>query len=145
MNFYLKTFGVRTIQSTATPKDYTSDKTFDAVFALSFFSHMPPNTWGEWLEMLFSLVNPKGALVFTTQGMDSRKHIGNPLIPEDGIWFSPRSEQKDLDVREYGATIVTIEYVKKQVFSRIASGGELKIVRPAFWWGHQDLYVIRKF
>jgi hypothetical protein len=57
----------------------------------------------------------------------------------------PDSEQKDLDVHEYGQTIVTIDYVVNQVFSRIGGGGVFKMIRPAFWWEHQDLYVIQKF
>jgi len=140
--FLSHTFGVRTIQSTIKPQDYPSDRTFDAVFALSFFSHMPPRIWGKWLEQLFLLVNPHGFLVFTTQGLASSKFHGNPLIPDTGIWFSPDSEQKDLDVHEYGQTIVTIDYVVNQVFSRFRV--PFKLIRSEFWWEHQDLYVIQK-
>ncbi|MFC1850263.1 class I SAM-dependent methyltransferase [candidate division CSSED10-310 bacterium] len=143
--FLAETFDVKTIQSTTKPKDFQSNLKFDVVIAVSFFSHMPPTTWGEWLETLFSLVNPKGALVFTTQGMASRVHLGNPTIPESGIYFLAESEQKDLDVNYYGQTLVTIAYVVNQVISRLAGAGEFKIIQPAFWWEHQDLFVIRKF
>ena len=140
--FLSHTFGVRTIQSTVKPQDYPSDLIFDVVFALSFFSHMPPQLWGEWLERLFHLVNPKGFFVFTTQGLGSGKFHGNPIIPDSGIWFLPDSEQKDLDAHEYGQTIVTIDYVVNQVFSRLRV--PFKLIRSEFWWEHQDLYVIQK-
>jgi 2-polyprenyl-3-methyl-5-hydroxy-6-metoxy-1,4-benzoquinol methylase len=140
--FLSQTLQIRAIQSTTEPQHFPSDENFDVVFALSFFSHIPPPTWGHWLETLFHLVNPGGVLVFTTQGMESRKYFGNPDIPDSGIWFLADSEQKDLDVHEYGQTIVTIEYVVNHVFKRLKT--PFKIIRSAYWWNHQDLYVIQK-
>ena len=96
-----------------------------------------------WLEKLYSLVKEGGYLVFTTHGLKSRVHFGNPDIPEDGFWFSTQgSEQEDIDANEYGQTIVLKEFVDQEVSSRILT--KLTIFREGFWWNHQDLYVIRK-
>lgn len=140
--FNTSTFGVSTIQSTSDPKDYPSDVKFDIVFALSFFSHMPKQTWAVWLKTLFSLVKEDGCLIFTTQGLMSRPFHGDPEIPDDGFWFASNSEQKDLDVDEYGQTIVTIDYVVNEVCNTLDM--PFKMIRQGYWWEHQDLYVIHK-
>jgi len=140
--FISKELGVRTIQSSSSPDGYPMDEKFDVVFALSFFSHMPMQTWSEWLKTLYSLVKDGGHLIFTTQGLESRKFHGDPEIPENGFWFASNSEQKDLDVNEYGQTIVTVDYVTREV-SKVL-GVPVKIVKEACWWEHQDLYVVQK-
>jgi SAM-dependent methyltransferase len=140
--FLSRVFQVRAIQSTVQPQKFPSEEAFDVVFALSFFSHMPPSTWGDWLEKLFQLVNPGGVLVFTTQGMASRPYHGHPEIPDTGIWFLADSEQRDLDEHDYGQTIVTIDYVVNMVFALLET--PFKMIRSGFWWNHQDLYVIQK-
>lgn len=142
--FLSQKLGVRTIQSSSAPRDFPPHETFDAVVALSFFSHVPLAAWGNWLEKLFSLVKMEGVLVFTTHGVESLKHFGNPPLSQDGTWFAARSEQKDLDVQQYGQTITTIDYVANQVFTRVRDEGIFTMIRQAFWWDHQDLYVLRR-
>ncbi len=136
--------GVKTILSASNPTDLKIvHNQFDVVFALSFFSHMPDNTWGLWLKTLFDALKPGGYLIFTTHGMtSSRKYFGNPVIPESGMWFSPSSEQKDLDVADYGNTIVTPEYVKIAVKNILHQN--ILLMVEADWWEHQDLYVVKK-
>lgn len=142
-SFIHVTIGVKTILSANNPEDLEiENNSFDIVFALSFFSHMPEHTWGRWLKILYDKVTPSGYLVFTTQGMISRKHFGNPRIPDSGIWFIPSSEQKDLDVADYGNTIVTPEYVKRAVEDILHQ--KILYMAEADWWGHQDLYVVNK-
>ncbi len=142
-SFIDSAIGCKTILSATNPEDLKIENdSFDAVFALSFFSHMPEHTWGRWLKSLFDKVSPGGYLIFTTQGMNSRKYFGDPKIPDNGIWFKPDSEQKDLDVADYGSTIVTPEYVKKAV-ENILHQNILHMV-AAGWWDHQDLYVVKK-
>lgn len=141
--FLSEEIGSPTILSTSEPKNYPSNRKFDIVFALSFFSHMPITTWGEWLEKLFSLVKKNGFLIFTTQGMESRKYHNVPEIPASGFWFTQEnSEQEDIKTAEYGQTIVTIDFVVNEVWSRLEAPFEM--IRSAYWWEHQDLYVIRK-
>lgn len=141
--FIESVIGVKTIRSSTKPEDLGIENgAFDVVFALSFFSHMPDRTWGRWLGCLFDKVKPGGYLIFTTHGMTTWENYGKPAIPDSGIWFVPSSEQKDLDAAEYGSTIVTPEYVQRAVENILRD----KILRmnQADWWGHQDLYVVKK-
>ncbi|MBE2213778.1 MAG: glycoside hydrolase family 99-like domain-containing protein [Opitutaceae bacterium] len=140
--FLRDVLGVEVQQSASLPEELQLPCAFDAVFALSFFSHMPERTWARWLGRLYAALKPGGYLLFTTMGTSSRKFVGDPQIPPSGIWFHPASEQKDLDTAEYGTTLVTAEFVRKQV-SRL-NEATLIDERMAYWWGHQDLYVVRR-
>lgn len=142
-SFIESEIGVKTILSSTKPEDLrVRCDSFDIVFALSFFSHMPAHTWGRWLDSLFHRVKPGGYLIFTTHGMTTWVNNGKPTIPDSGLWFSPSSEQKDLDVAEYGSTIVTPEYVRKAVADLLHQ--DVLLMIEADWWGHQDLYVVKK-
>jgi SAM-dependent methyltransferase len=122
------------------PEDLALGRTFDVVFALSFFSHVPEATFGRWLQALFAAVSPGGILVFTTHGLASLPNFGNPEIPESGFWFVPNSEQGDLDRDEYGSSLTTPDYVIAELFRSV--GAPLAAFKSAYWWGHQDLYVL---
>ncbi len=141
MDFIGNRIGVSTHLSAAVPEDFSCSDLYDAVFALSFFSHMPKSTWRRWMRALLGPLRPGGFLIFATHGSESAKHFGNPLIGEDGFWFRPESEQKDLGTAEYGQTITLPHFVMTA-----ASGldAEPFLFRRAVWWEHQDLYVMKK-
>jgi hypothetical protein len=141
ISFLQNSIGVEARMSAHRPEDFAIDDRFDVVFALSFFSHMPRTTFGPWLKVLFSRLKTPGYLVFTTHGLESAKNHGNPDIPQDGFWFQPNSEQKDLSLSEYGSTIVTPEFVEREV--REQTGRSIFRYEHAFWWGHQDLWVVK--
>ncbi len=144
LDFIAENMDVKTLQSVSAPQDFDAGKEgFDAVFALSFFSHMPQRTWTLWLQQLMAHVAPGGHLIFTTHGMNSaRNHFGNPEIPDSGFWFTADSEQKDLDTAEYGQTIVRRSFVFDAI--RALPNSHLEVSAPAFWWTHQDVWVVRK-
>jgi SAM-dependent methyltransferase len=143
MTFLRQELHVRNCHLSATnPEEFKCPGQFDAVFALSFFSHMPAKTWTRWLERLYSFLAEDGLLVFTAHGLHSRRFLGNPTIPAEGFWFAANSEQKDLSVADYGQTVVTLEFVHKAV--RQSLNCSLALYREAYWWGHQDLYVVRR-
>jgi 2-polyprenyl-3-methyl-5-hydroxy-6-metoxy-1,4-benzoquinol methylase len=142
MEFIRNVLGVKTTPSNRIPEDFAAQDTFDVVFALSFFSHLPQRTFGRWLKALFAAVKSPGHLVFTTHGTASRHFLGNPAIPEDGFWFLPNSEQEDLPKADYGLTIVTPEFVFKEVLRQ--TGEPVAVYKHAYWWNHQDLWIIDK-
>ena len=72
---------------------------------------MPDTTWFRWLQTLYNAVSPGGLFIFTTHGYQSKKYFGFPALNERGYWFLPSSEQLDLDVHQYGQTIVSPSYV----------------------------------
>jgi SAM-dependent methyltransferase len=124
------------------PEELTLNRQFDVVFALSFFSHMPEATFGRWLQALFSVVLPGGILVFTTHGLASQKIFGDVALSESGFAFMPSSEQGDLAGTEYGSSISTPDYVIGELYRRLRA--PICEFRHAYWWGHQDLYVVVK-
>ncbi len=136
--------GVPVVPSCHDPKLFQLDRQFDIVFALSFFSHMPDATFGEWLEALFRHVRVGGSLIFTTHGNVSvRLLYGDTIkLSPEGYWFSPSSEQHDLKTSDYGTAITTPEYVTRQIFRRLP--GNLAYFSQGSWWGHQDTYIVAR-
>jgi SAM-dependent methyltransferase len=142
VGFLRRHLGVRAIASHACPELFTPPGFYDAVLALSFFSHMPLATWARWLVRLTQPLAVGGRLVFTTHGQHSRAHFGDPELPESGFWFHPASEQSDLPVTDYGQTITSPGFVRAVIAT--LPWVELQAWHEADWWGHQDTWVLRK-
>jgi cyclopropane fatty-acyl-phospholipid synthase-like methyltransferase len=142
ISFLKREIGVESVQSVSIPEALHLPRDYDAVFALSFFSHMPMTTWERWLRRLIGATRPGGVVIFTTQGIASSQHFGWPEIPSSGFWFEASSEQKDLSTDEYGQTIVTPQFAR----GIIAGINEVELIAlsEGYWWGHQDLYVLRR-
>jgi len=124
------------------PEELIFDESFDVVFALSFFSHMPEASFARWLSTLFSAVRLGGVMVFTTHGLISKALFGDLAIGENGFLFKPSSEQADLDPTEYGSSLATPAYVASQL-ARLP-GSSLAEFRRGYWWQHQDLYIVTR-
>ena len=142
ISFLQQRLGVPAILSRSSPADFTTERAFDVVFALSFFSHMPDSTFGDWIAALFARVADGGLLIFTAHGRQTLADLGHPPVHPDGYWFSPYSEQKDIPGEQYGGMVASPFYV----IDRIArcEGAALVQFRESFWWGKQDLYIVRK-
>jgi SAM-dependent methyltransferase len=141
LRFISDEIGLTTVPSHEVPESLSISSKFDVVFALSFFSHMPDQSWGRWLLKLVSLVADGGLLIFTTHGRQSSiKYMGNPPVGEDGYWFAPRSEQNDLSVEQYGLTVTAPRYVFAHL--RPAPQANPVFFQESFWWGHQDCYIV---
>jgi SAM-dependent methyltransferase len=142
VGFLRDEIGVRAIVSDPCPEMFAPAGEYDAVLALSFLSHMPLSTWARWLVCLTRPLVIDGRLVFTTHGLSSRVHFGDPELPESGFWFRPSSEQSDLPGSEYGQTITTPEFVRAVIAT--LPWMRLDACHAADWWGHQDTWVLRK-
>jgi SAM-dependent methyltransferase len=130
------------ILSNVVPEDLVLGETFDVVFALSFFSHMPKNSFLRWLRKLASFVRPEGFLIFTTHGLVSRRlWLQDYEFDQDGFFFHPDSEQKDLSPLDYGAAFVKPQYVFGGIFE--TPNLNLKYFREGYWWNHQDVYIVK--
>lgn len=141
IEFIENTLEAKAVLSCPNPEDFRLEKKYDVVFALSFFSHMPKRTFTLWLNSLAGCLKPGGYLVFTTHGLLSSKFVPKCRFDEEGFYFYADSEQKDLAKAEYGMTVTTPEYVIGRICN--ATGLSLKFFREGYWWGHQDLYVVR--
>jgi hypothetical protein len=142
VEFLHDALGVRAIASDSCPERFATASCFDAVLALSFFSHMPLATWSRWLVQLTRPLVVGGVLVFTTHGCASRPHFGNPELGDVGFWFRPESEQPDLPGSEYGQSITTPDFVRAVIAT--LPWVRLELWHEADWWGHQDSWVLRK-
>lgn len=137
---FLRGFGLRAVQSHATPEAFDPGRVFDVIYAFSFFTHMPRGSWGRWLKALGRHVSPGGLLVFSTHGQVSQGLMGVGALEPDGFFFHPVSEQKDLEVAEYGNTITTFGYVHHQL-----RGTDLRLVQfREAGGGHHDIYVLQR-
>jgi SAM-dependent methyltransferase len=138
--------GLDAFRSPTRPNDWTVTRKFDVVFALSFFSHMPDATFGAWLERLLETVSPDGILIFTTHGAVSLRNMKagglNAVFDDNGFFWDSNSDQRDLDSTDYGTSVVTLSYVNRLL--KPLRNSELIRFQQAFWWRHQDLYVVRK-
>ena len=138
--------GLDSFLSPQRPADWNADRAFEVVFALSFFSHMPDATFGLWLERLLRSVTHGGIFIFTTHGAISIRNMrANGLdaaFDENGYYWNGQSDQRDLDSKDYGTSAVTFSYVLRAI--RALPECELIRFQQAFWWAHQDVYVLRK-
>jgi hypothetical protein len=142
VNFLQRDLGARVFLSSPFPEMLEVPQQFDVVFALSFFSHMPIQTWARWLVRLIQATRPGGFVIFTTHGLKSKPHFGDSVvIPPTGFFFLPASEQRDLPTEQYGSTITTQTFVRTAVAS--IHGVKLIKFEEAAWWSHQDLYVLQ--
>ena len=139
---FLQRLGARALPSASRPEALRLQP-FDVVFALSFFSHMPDATFARWLKSLYDAVLPQGLLIFTTHGYQSLPHLGNPPFNKQGYWFRADSEQLDLPGEQYGLMAVTPAYVCDRIKS-LPGNPQIAVFNEGLWWGHQDLWVVRK-
>jgi SAM-dependent methyltransferase len=145
VDFTLGRLGVDAFLSPNRPEDWGFTRKFDVVFALSFFSHMPHATFGPWVGRLLDAVVPGGILIFTTHGAISARNMRlgglDAVFDEEGFFWDTHSDQRDLESTDYGTSAATHAYVARALKSSPIS--DLIRFQQAFWWNHQDLYVVR--
>lgn len=137
---FLRRIGLQAVLSSSVPEQFDTGRTFDVVFALSFFTHMPRATWTRWLRALASQLVPGGLLIFTTHGKVSQGLMGLAELEADGFHFVAASEQKDLPVAEYGNTVTTFGFVYSQMEEASLSLLQYKEAGIA----HHDVYVLQR-
>ena len=142
VTFNRDVLGLETILSHNEPELVSSERTFDYVVALSFFSHVRRGLFDKWLQALHRLMKPGGILVFTAHGRESHAAtMPDVAIDADGYGMMKTSEQFDLST-DYYVQAITYETFVVAAIKRI-KGLEIVAVEPASWWGHQDMYVVR--
>jgi hypothetical protein len=143
VEFNRSVLGLDSVRSSSDPTDLDVGK-YDVIIALSFFSHMPEDTFRRWLIALSEALTKGGALVFTTRGEVSHRNspAGVVLDKQSGFGFRPISEQHDLDKAQYGLTVSFIRFVEAAV--RDCVDMRLAVFREGIWWNHQDMYVCVK-
>ncbi len=140
VDFLREQFEVNAFQSSHDPKDIIADNRYELVFVLSMFTHLPPEMWVPWLQVLRDLVKPGGLLVFSVHNEDIVRE-GGLNFPENGVHFIPSSESPSLDSTLYGTTFTTKKFVEDCV--RSAFDSEPFIFQTFAFWNGQDAVVIK--
>lgn len=141
VEFLQKQMGVGGFYSTSDPAALKPTRTFEVIFVLSLFSHLPESTWGAWLKTLYEALEPGGVLIFSTHGEKAAASL-SAQWPDSGFLFVPASESTALPGEEYGSTFTTGEYVQK-VARHVAPEAALRAY-PHHFWGMQDGYALQR-
>jgi SAM-dependent methyltransferase len=138
--FQEETFGVRGIVTGSDPSSFPCEGSYEAILAVSFFSHLAADRFEAWLAALYGRLAPGGILIFSVHGMDLLPGLEADRVT--GIVFRPVSETTRLDGSEYGTSYVSAEFVRA-VAGRAAPGASLYGF-PFGLAGFQDLYVLMR-
>jgi SAM-dependent methyltransferase len=139
----------------APPLPY-EDGSFDAIYAISIWSHFSPRAALEWLREMRRLLRPGGHLVLTTHGHTTLAHEEATQVRGDeqlaeierslyerGVWFKNEfGPQGDHGVanEDWGTAFVSSEWL----LAHATPNWELVEFAPGRVEGNQDLYVLRR-
>ncbi|MDY7022149.1 MAG: methyltransferase domain-containing protein [Cyanobacteriota bacterium] len=140
VKFQTDYFRVNGIISTQQPEDYPSEQKFDCIYAGSFFSHIPPETFKRWMHKLDHLLNPEGLLIFSV--LDESILPASTPMPSPGILFSSEtSESQTLDRKDYGTTYVNMTYIQQLIDQISLNQATIHRIEKGLG-NYQDLYLI---
>ena len=134
--------GVEGFVSSARPEDVRWPEPYDVVFVLSLFSHLPASSWTRWLNRLYDAVAPGGLLVFSTHGAEAARRQG-VVLDDTGFFFAPSSESTAIDAQEYGTAFTDEAFVRARIAENMGTPTLLRHA-PAWFWHHQDAWVLRR-
>ena len=63
-------------------------------------------------------------------------------LDDTGFYWNDRLSDQDLESSQYGTSVVSLAYVYRTL-QRLACASVIRY-QQAYWWGHQDLYVVRR-
>ena len=142
VEFSRATFGVDGFLSSLSPEALAWEPSYDVVFVLSLFSHLPERTWARWLASLYRAVKPGGLLVFTTHGVEAAQRQSVTLDGQ-GFFFAPSSESQAIEVAEYGTTFTSDAFVQRCI-AQTLDGARVLQHAPVHFRNHQEAYVVMK-
>jgi SAM-dependent methyltransferase len=149
VQFVCRKLGVRGFASTIDPLDLRHEDRYDVILIVSLFSHLPLADWGPWLGRLGRLLEPGGALAFSTLGM----HAFDVNIPDaergafeavaEGFFYRAANETRGrLSTDHYGLSYVAEGPVRDLVGQHFP--GSIVAACPRALNGFQDVYVLER-
>jgi SAM-dependent methyltransferase len=140
VEFQGATFGVHALHSTDDPAAFACPQTFDLIYAVSLFTHLPRPAFLGWLRRLSELLRPTGLLALTVH--DFCLLPPGHSRPADGFVFEPMSESSTLAPQSYGSTWVSESFLRGAA-AEAAPG--LAVRRIALGLGgYQDVYLLAR-
>jgi SAM-dependent methyltransferase len=137
--FVTQQFGVHGVPSHSEPERFEPGHRFDFIWVASLFSHLPEHLFHRWLAQLLSLLTPRGVLCLSVH--DECLLPPNLSLPPEGIFYSPNSENRDLDPSIYGTTYVGEAFVRRAIAR--ATGDDRPCFRIRKGLAHeQDIYTV---
>ena len=136
VSFVKTTFGVNGFNSATEPADLIIPRKFDVIWVASLFSHLPRETFAEFLAKLYRALKPDGLLVFSTHTPFALAEAERDL---SGFTFKRASESRILDLGDYGSTFVEPALVR-EICAQVGVAHTYGLEREL--WGIQDLYVV---
>jgi SAM-dependent methyltransferase len=137
--FVTRQFGVHGVPSHIEPERFDPGRRFDFIWVASLFSHLPEHLFHRWLAHLLSLLTPHGVLCFSVH--DECLLPPDLSLPPEGIFYSPNSENRDLDPSIYGTTYVGEAFVQGAIAR--ATGDDRPCFRIRKGLAHeQDIYIV---
>lgn len=145
LDFVKEKFGVSTFKSSIESSNFKlPQESFDIVFCYSLFTHLNPNIWKNWFEVLINLVAEDGYFVITTRSPQFAKLKGDDLTGFDGILFSPKNETRGrLQPEIYGQTSVDKKYVE-MIASSVGGNQYVEYFPGGSFDLYQDVHIFRK-
>lgn len=137
VEFVTTQFGVHGLPSFAEPERFAPEVRFELIWVASLFSHLPAGLFEAWLERLWTLTAPGGALCFSVR--DPSQLPSGATMPANGLLYATESENPDLDGSIYGTTHASEAFVRAAL-ARFAPEAEC-IRLPRLLANEQDLYI----
>lgn len=138
VRFQQEHLGLAGVVSVTRPEEFTVEGSFDAILAISLFTHLPEASFRGWLRALAIRLSPGGVLIFSVHD-HSLLEMGD-RFPLSGLLFNPISESTSLDTAEYGSTYVSEAFVRSAIAECLPSATVHRIPRGLS--NFQDLFVV---
>ncbi len=121
LKFQQQHLGLKTLSHGPSPADFPATK-FDAIVALSVFTHLPQTLFEAWFATLVKALNPGGSLVLTYKDLEIEQPqaVSQSGSSEDFLYLKksedalfPFVEDSNLDEQEYGVSFVRRSYLQQ--------------------------------
>ena len=108
-------FEFTTIRHTPDPQSFTGPQ-YDLIMALSVFSHLPQDSFTNWLKVLLRHLAPAGRCIFSFNPLQA-KHYGAAfkfVANSEDLHF-PYLENANLNLNDYGHAYLSRELIADQI------------------------------
>lgn len=136
---HLDKLGEFHVNKLSPPMDF-KDNTFDFVYALSVFTHMPEGLQTEWMDELYRIIAPGGLLLITLHGR-SRIHQLSPTEQEEFL----AGKMVVIYPESAGENVCGAFHPEKSVRDQLAKRFTVvDFIESGARDSNQDIYILRK-